>query len=133
MDSQAVAEKPTPLWSKVAAGGAILVLVVAALLFRSRLGEDFIPIDGSRVAPNILASVIQLLVVTPFAVLLWPPTRRRLHQFADRKLAALHTKLDHNRLLSEEIHHKLHTGKDHPRVVARMAAGEHPTPPRPDQ
>jgi hypothetical protein len=39
----------------------------------------------------------------------------------------------HHTMLAEEMHHKLSTGKDHPRVVARMAAGEHPTPPRPDQ
>lgn len=83
-------ENPIPLWQRLAAGGAILILVAGSLVFRSRLGADFWPIDDSHVAPNILASAIQVLLVTPFAVLLWPPTRRRLHRFVDRKLEPLH-------------------------------------------
>jgi hypothetical protein len=83
-----------PLWQKLTAGGAILILIAAAAIFHSRLGADFWPIDDARVAPNILASAIQVLLVTPFAVLLWPPTRRRLHLFMDRKFAVLHNKVD---------------------------------------
>jgi hypothetical protein len=79
-----------PLWQKLTAGGAILILIAAAAIFHSRLGADFWPVDDARVAPNILATIIQILVVSPFAVLLWPPTRRRLHRFVDRKIAPFH-------------------------------------------
>lgn len=33
-----------------------------------------------------------------------------------------------HREMIQEVHHKLHTGRDHPRVEARRARGEHPTP-----
>ena len=99
-------EKPVPLWQKIAA--VVYVLVAAALLiaFRSRLGADFNPPDASRVAPNILAEILTVLVMTPVGVLLWPPTRRRLHRFADRKLGGLHSKLD---LL--HARHDVHAGQ----------------------
>lgn len=83
-------DKPVPRWQKVTAVLYVLALVAEVVVFRSHLGADFVPFDNSHIAPNILASIIIVEVVTPFGVLLWPPTRRRLHRFADRKLAPLH-------------------------------------------
>lgn len=36
----------------------------------------------------------------------------------------------HHTMLLEEVHHLAHTGKPHPRVQARIDAGEPPTPRR---
>lgn len=54
-------------------------------------------------------------------------------------LNLIHAKLDetlsrhrHAQLMLEEMHHLMHTGEEHPRVKARRAAGEHPTPRRDD-
>jgi hypothetical protein len=120
-------DKTTPLWQKVTAVVYVLAIAAEVVVFHSHLHADFIPFDNSHIAPNILASIIIVEVVTPFAALLWPPTRRRLHRFADRKLAVLRAHAEHQSKLVEEMHHLAHTGKEHPRVIARRAAGEHPT------
>jgi hypothetical protein len=86
-------EKAVPLWQKAAAVAYVVVIVLAAIVFRDRLHADFIPLDGSRVAPNVLATVLQILAATPFVVLLWPPTRRRVHRFVSRHTAPLHAHL----------------------------------------
>jgi hypothetical protein len=96
-------EDKTPTWQKVVAVLYVLALIAEVVIFRSRLGADFIPFDASRLAPNILASIIIVEVVTPFGALLWPPTRRRIHRFADRKLDAIHKKLDEHK-----AHHDAH-------------------------
>ena len=93
----------TPTWQKVVAVLYVLALVAEVVVFRSRLSADFIPLDSSHVAPNILAEIIAIEVVTPFAALLWPPTRRRIHRFADKKLHAIHDKLDEH-----ASHHEAH-------------------------
>src|SRR5208283_2709250 len=59
-----------------------------------RLKADFLPPDRSFVGPNLVAAIVQAAVVFTFAVLLWPPWRRRLHRFVDRKLAPLHRGVD---------------------------------------
>ena len=96
-------DKPIPRWQKVVAVLYVLALIAEIVVFRHRLGPDFIPFDTSHIAPNILASVIIVEIVTPFGVLLWPPTRRRMHRFADRKLAVIHDKLD-----LHASHHEAH-------------------------
>lgn len=100
-------DKPVPRWQKVTAVLYVLAIVAEVVVFRSHLGADFVPFDNSHIAPNILASIIIVEVVTPFGVLLWPPTRRRLHRFADRKLAPLHEKLDRHEALHAEHADKL--------------------------
>jgi hypothetical protein len=107
-----------PLWQKVLAALYMLIVIGLVVLFRSHLHADFIPIDHSNIAPNILASVIIVIATTPVVVLIWPPTRRRIHRFIDRKLGGLHTKLDslhakHDQLLKshDELkasHHAMH-------------------------
>jgi hypothetical protein len=86
-------DKPVPTWQKWAAAAYVLAIVAEIVVFHTHLHTDFIPFDNSHIAPNILASIIIVEVVTPFGVLLWPPTERRLHRFVDRKIAPLHAKL----------------------------------------
>jgi len=86
-------ETPAPLWQKAAAAVYAVVIVLLAVAFRDRLHADFWPVDKSRVAPNILATILQILAATPFLVLLWPPTRRRIHRFVTRHTAPLHASL----------------------------------------
>lgn len=93
-------EKPVPLWQKLTAAGYVVVVAVCVWVFRDRLHADFVPLDGSRVAPNILATVVQIVAYTPLAVLVWPPTRRRIHRWMASHTAPLHDHL-------EEVHRKL--------------------------
>lgn len=102
-----------PAWQKWGALLLVLVFVAGVVLGRSRWGADFWPLDRSYVGPNIVASVLTWIVVVIVGVLLWPPTRRRLHAFADRKLATIHVKhgehaakLDHLLRRVEALHDK---------------------------
>lgn len=98
-------EKPIPLWSKLTAVGIYVALVLVIVLARDRLHADLWPLDASRVAPNILASVIQAAVLFPVAVLIWPPTRRRIHRFMDSKLKALEAhQAEHNTWVHQTLH-----------------------------
>lgn len=97
-------ETPVPLWQRAAAVVYVVVIVLAAISFRDRLHADFWPVDGSRVAPNILATVLQILAATPFVVLLWPPTRRRIHRFVSRHTAPLHARLAAAEARAEHLH-----------------------------
>ena len=107
-------DKPIPLWQKLA-GAAVLVVVVALIIgFHHRLSADFYPLDASRVAPNILASLIQWALVFLAAVLIWPPTRRRLHRFVDRKLDPVHAHLTHIR------HHHEHANRQREQLDAKL-------------
>jgi fumarate reductase subunit D len=106
-----VNDKPTPLWQKLTAGGCYVALAAALAIFHARVGADFWPLDSSRVGPNFVASVAsvaQAAVVFPFLVLLWPPARRRLHRFMDRKLAPIHEHLERGRTHDEWAFHAIH-------------------------
>lgn len=92
------------LWQKVA---ALLYVVVSAgmlVAFRSRLHADLWPVDDSRVAPNILATCVQIALATPVVVLLWPPTRRRVHRFVSRHTEPLRAQLAAARQQRERLH-----------------------------
>ena len=102
-------EKPIPRWQKTTGAIALAVTIVCLVAFRTRLGADFWPLDASRVAPNLLASVIQWAVVLSIAAVLWPPTRRRIHQFVTRHTAPLHA--HHERM--EAAHADLQRRLDH--------------------
>lgn len=100
-----IGDSPVPRWQKVAAVVYVLVAAGVIVAFRDRLHADLWPLDASRVAPNILATVVQVVVATPVAVLLWPPTRRRIHRFVTRHTAPLHEQFE--RLHEQrERHHK---------------------------
>ena len=78
-------------WAALAVLGDVICCVA---IFRHRLGADFIPLDGSRVGPNLIASALSWAALFVLAVLLWPPWRARLHRLIDSKLAPLHSKVD---------------------------------------
>ncbi len=107
-------EKPTPLWRKLLATAAFLGVVACLVIFWNRLGKDFWPPDRSFVGPNLLASVVQWVVIFVIVILLWPPTRRRIHRFVDRKVETLRSHIDarhrelHERLDVIEAHHHAH-------------------------
>lgn len=90
-------DKPIPRWQKLTAAGVLVGIVAILVIFHGRIHDDLWPLDASRVAPNILASLIQWAALFLAAVLIWPPTRRRLHRFVDRKLAPVHAHLTHLR------------------------------------
>lgn len=71
-----------------------LVLVAAAVVWRHRLAADFLPLDASRVGPNLVAAVVQGGVVFILAVLLYPPLRRTAHRFIDSKLNHIHERVE---------------------------------------
>lgn len=93
--------------------GSTLLLVVAVVVssfishwFNQRLQSDFWPVDKSTVAPNILASIIQAIVVVTVMAIFYPPMRKALDRAATRhkndikkhihdELGDVHSKLDH--------------------------------------
>lgn len=83
-----------PRWQRLAALLVIIGLAAAAYVFRDRLSADFLPLDSSRIGPNLLASLIQAALVTVVLALLYPPFRRAVHRFVDRKTDAVHARLD---------------------------------------
>lgn len=126
---------PPPFWQKVAASVVAIALIVTLVVVTwGRLGGDFWPPDRSFIGPNIVASTLTWAFVVVVTVLIWPPTRRRLQRFIEDKVEkpfrAAHKALhDHHeqhhadigalKEMVEELHHKVHTGEPHPRVVAR--------------
>ena len=100
-DKPGAGPPPAAAWQKWAALGVLAAVVACVIAFHDRLSADFVPFDASRIGPNIIASALTWAFLFTAAVLLWPPWRRRLHRFIDRKVAPLHAKVD--RL---EAHHK---------------------------
>jgi uncharacterized membrane protein YccC len=105
-----------PTYKKAIATAFMVVLVIVLFVWHDRLHADFWPLDSSRVGPNLVASVVQWAIVLVVAALLWPPTRRRIHRFADQKLCTIHVKLntalDHHEAAHEELS-ELHRKMDH--------------------
>lgn len=115
-------ETPAPTWQKIAAACYVAAAAVLLVAFRGRLGADFWPPDAARVAPNILATLIQIAIATPAAVLLWPPTRRRVHRFVDRHTAPLHAHLEAAQA-QRERHHQEHLAQvaaNHAEQMAKL-------------
>ncbi len=75
-----------------------------------------------------VAAVVPCAILAAVLGLLWSKTSywplNAIHERMDR-IEASHR---HNKMLMEEIHHKLSTGVDHPRVTTRLRLGQHPTP-----
>ena len=94
---------------KLAIFTALTVVIVATLTlilsdwFAKRIVEDFWPLDSSRVGPNLVASVVQWIIVVLIASFIYPPLRK----WIENELQKLHDKLDRNGLLSHHIikHH----------------------------
>jgi len=95
----------------VVGASCLLILAVTISSFTShwfalRLQSDFWPIDKSTVAPNILASIIQAVIVVTVMAVFYPPFRKALDRAATRhknevkehmtaELNDVHDKLDH--------------------------------------
>jgi membrane protein YdbS with pleckstrin-like domain len=101
MPGSEVEDKPIPLWQKLTALAVAIVFIIIIALTWNRLGADFWPLDRSFVGPNIVASIITWACVLIAGVLIWPPTRRRMHRFMDRKLDSIHEKLDTHKELHD--------------------------------
>ena len=86
-------EAPIPLWQKIAAATFAVLWMTIIVLWHARAAADFYPPDRSYIAPNLLASFIIASLGLVLGALVWPPTRRRLHRFMDRKLDPIHEHL----------------------------------------
>jgi hypothetical protein len=121
MTDPEVVDPPIPLYQKILAASAAVLLLVAILAWHSRLGPDFWPLDASRVGPNLLASVVQWAIVVVAAAFIWPPTRRRIHRFVDAKTAPIHDKLSelhqHHKDTQAMIRHVIEHNPDIPNEV----------------
>jgi hypothetical protein len=101
-------------WQKVTAAVLLVVVGASVVLFHSRASADFWPLDNSRVGPNLVASIVQAVVVLILAALLWPPTRHAIERFAQRHADSLKSRLTMDANL---IHAQLsHIIKHHPDI-----------------
>lgn len=115
-------DRSTPKWQKAAAWTVGIVTIIAIVVFRNRLGADFWPLDSSRVAPNLLAGLIQWAIIFVLAILLYPPFRKAIHSFFDGKLEGLHAKIDGLDRRHDEHARKLAKIEDeHARVREQIA------------
>lgn len=119
-------DKPIPTWTKVLVSLYAVAWVLFVALDWHRFVADFYPIDRSNVGPNLAASVVQYTILAITLVLVWPPTRRRIHRFVDAKVGDVRNHIDgHVRVLHDrhdghadelaELRHRLdhllhHTG-----------------------
>ena len=87
--------------------GLVLAVLIAAVLFRDRISADLWPLDSSRVGPNLVASVVQWVIVIIVASFVYPPLRH----WIERELDRAHAKLDahHDEVLElMRKHHAAH-------------------------
>lgn len=86
-------------------------------------GEPGAPWYHAAVWGNIVA----VTILAP-AGFLWSKTRFWPLNLVHSKLDEIVSHHKHISLMTEEIHTFMHTGKEHPRVATRRAAGNAPTP-----
>lgn len=65
---------------------------------------------GNGIGTNIGASIIWVILAGIAVTLLWPPLRRRIHRFLDRKLAPLH---EHLAVIRAHAEHQTRIAEDH--------------------
>jgi hypothetical protein len=122
-------------WYKL--GLAIAAVLGAAyfIIFHwSRFVQDFYPLDASRVAPNIVASIVQYAILLVAGYLLYPPIRRAVNRYvaghvkdikthisAENK--AIHEKLDRHEKLQ---HHIILNSRSIPNEVPGVDAKHQP-------
>lgn len=112
-----VEDKPIPRYQKIIALVLVVVAIAAVAIWYSRLSPDFYPLDSSRVGPNLLASILQWIILLVIGVLLWPPTRQRIHRFVDRKTATIHDHLEEAKADRQKLNAKLnHIIEHHPDI-----------------
>ncbi len=94
-----------PRWQKILAGVLAAALAAWIVIDRARFKADFLPLDNSRVGPNLTAAIVQWATILIVAALLWPPARRAIHRFADRKLAQAHARQnEHHQWVARTLH-----------------------------
>lgn len=113
------------------AAGLVIADVLAAFVFpwwRHRMVADFWPLDTSRIAPKIVATLVQAVIGMIFIAVFWPPLRRSISRLLEegghranaelhRKLAEVHARLDDVMTHHGEVHSKLdHIIRHHPDV-----------------
>ncbi|MGH9021018.1 MAG: hypothetical protein ACRDV0_08390 [Acidimicrobiales bacterium] len=125
------------------AGVAVALVVadvVAAFIFpwwRARMVADFWPLDTSRIAPKIIATLVQAVIAIIFVAVFWPPLRRRISALLEesghranedmhRRLAEVHERMNHLMSHHGDLHAKLdHIIRHHPDVPDFDPRGVH--------
>jgi hypothetical protein len=81
----------------------VAALIVVGIVFHDRVSPDLWPLDSSRVGPNLVASVVQWVIVLIVASFLYPPLR----EWFKGSFGKIHTKLDahHAAVLSQAADH----------------------------
>ena len=74
-------------------------IIIFSDWFAQRLISDFWPLDASRVGPNLVASVVQWIIIVIVASFIYPPFR----SWIKKEIESIHGKLDRNALLSKHI------------------------------
>ena len=80
--------------SAVVALAVVAALTIASLTvhgFALRLEQDFWPLDASRIAPNVMATVVQWVILAIVMAIVYPPFRR----WVESEIDHVHQKLDH--------------------------------------
>ena len=105
-------DKKTTLDRHILLGFLTFILVCVAIAAflnhdaRARLYSDFWPIDRSYIAPNIVAAIVQYVVLAVVLSLFYPPFRKAVERFVTRhkdelkdhissELSDVHAKIDH--------------------------------------
>ena len=113
----------------------VLAAVVSGLVSPAighRLHDDFWPLDRSAVSPNILASLVQAVLVTIILSALYPPIRKSIERWVTRHKDDIkaHISEEHlrtHRLLTEAhstLHSKLDTIIESNESDTRTAGGD---------
>jgi hypothetical protein len=95
-------------WKLWVAVVGVLGAIYFVVFHWSRFVSDFYPLDKSSVAPNIVASAVQFILIAIAAYLLYPPLKRAVDAYARRHL--------------EEI--KAHVSAEHAKIHARLDVHE---------
>lgn len=95
----------------IIAGIFAVVLIVWIVVDPSRWKADFYPPDRSFVGPNLVAAIVQGVVILIVLTLVYPPFRR----WIDGELHKVHSKVDESIKLSKHIikHHPDIPNQDH--------------------
>lgn len=111
---------------------AVVVLVGAGAYFiafhTDRFLADFWPLDASRVAPNVLAALVQWTILGFLAYLVYPPFHRAVERYTQRHVddlkahvtaehAKLHERIDHTHARLDALHNRL-DGLEEPPIIA---------------
>ena len=86
----------------------------------------YVPGHGPWYSGNVWGNVFVIAVIVPLGFA-WSKTKFWPLRPVKHALEHLQSHARHQTQLVEEMHHLAHTGKEHPRVIARREAGQHPT------